>query len=116
MYKNENNNLIVEPLFSVGDLVVHTKYHFRAVVVDVEYNIENSANYNLIASSIDFDETLVSNVWYKLLIDDGEDLSFMPEVMLNSDTSPQPVNHPLLTKYLKANIEEGIYTTSMPVH
>jgi len=40
--------MIVESQFAIGDIVVHTKYHFRAVVVDVEHNIKKLENYNLV--------------------------------------------------------------------
>ena len=113
---NENNNLIVETNFSVGDLVAHTKYQFRAVVVDVIYDVKASSDYNKIKTAIDYTGELESQIWYKLLIDDGEDLNFVPEIMLNVDSSTNPVKHPLLNKYLKTNKEKGIYINSKSVH
>ena len=113
---NENNNLIVESNFSIGDLVIHTKYNFRAVVVDVIYNVNQTEYYNKIQTAIDYNAELENCIWYKLLIDDGEDLNFAPEIMLNSDSSTNPVKHPLLKKYLKANKEKGIYTNTKSIH
>ncbi|MDG1154263.1 MAG: heat shock protein HspQ [Alphaproteobacteria bacterium] len=108
--------MIVESQFAIGDIVVHTKYHFRAVIVNVEYDIKNLKNYNLIKESIDFSEDLVDLVWYKLLIDNGEDLIFVPETMIVSDSNVNPVQHPLLNKYLKTNTKNGTYITVDNVH
>ncbi len=108
--------MIVESQFAIGDIVVHTKYHFRAVVVDVEHNIKKLENYNLVKESMDFNEDLVDLVWYKLLIDNGEDLNFVPEIMLVSDSNVNPIQHPLLNKYFKTNTKNGTYTTVDNVH
>ena len=74
-----------------------------------------STDYNKIKTALIIIRTGKSN-WYKLLIDDGEDLNFVPEIMLNSDSSTNPVKHPLINKYLKANKEKGIYTNSKSIH
>ena len=113
---NENNNLIVETNFAIGDVVIHTKYNFRAVVVGVIYNVSQSVNYEKIKTALDYTSELENQVWYKLLIDDGEDLNFAPEIMLNSDSSATPVKHPLLKKYLTTNKETGIYKSSQSIH
>ena len=117
-YTDDSTQLILEPLFSIGDVVIHTRFQFRAVVVDVDGGFDHSdSSLKNELNAFDKDEQPdVNQPWYKLLIDNGEDLSYAPESMLNSDNYAQPVNHPMLKMYLTANIEEGRYISSKPIH
>lgn len=110
--KTDSEIFLIEPTFGIGDIVGHTLYHFRAVVVDVDSHFDDSA-----FSFYDTQDMYIdrNQPWYKLLIDDGDDLSYAPEILLCADTSVEPITHPMLQNYLVANPEQGRYiSTNIP--
>ena len=110
--KTDSEIFLIEPTFGIGDIVVHTLYHFRAVVVDVDSHFDDSAFSFYDTQDIHIDR---NQPWYKLLIDDGDDLSYAPEILLCADTSVEPITHPMLQNYLVANPEQGRYiSTNIP--
>ncbi len=110
--KTDSEIILVEPNFGIGDIVMHTLYHFRAVVVDVDSHFDAEA-------FVHNEETLhmdINQPWYKLLIDDGDGLSYAPESLLCTNISPDPIRHPMLKQYLVANKEQGRYVSTTMQH
>ncbi len=84
--------------FNIGDLVIHKHSRYRAIVVDVDPLFQASGRYNPQASQRPF---ATRNPWYRLLVDDSSQMTYVEECMLIADTSQLPINNPHLTQYLR---------------
>jgi heat shock protein HspQ len=84
--------------FNIGDLVIHKRSRYRAIVVDVDPLFQASGRYNPQAPQHAF---ATRNPWYRLLVDDSSQMTYVEECMLIEDTSKLPINNPHLTIYLK---------------
>lgn len=98
-------------LFNIGDLVVHKKSRYRAIVVDVDPLFQASGYYNPQASKREFANR---NPWYRLLVDESSQITYVEECMLIADTCQLPINNPQLAFYLKE--KEGHYCHSKSTH
>lgn len=90
--------------FNIGDLVLHKRIRYRAIVVDVDPLFQASGNYNPQAKEHDF---ATRNPWYRLLVDDSSQMTYVEECMLIADPSEQPINNPNIRNYLQG--KEGDY-------
>ncbi len=97
--------------FNIGDLVIHKRVRYRAIVVDVDPLFQASGNYNPQASKHEF---ATRNPWYRLLVDDSSQITYVEECMLIADSSQQPINNPNLNNYLTE--KEGSYQSSTSKH
>lgn len=97
--------------FNIGDLVIHKRIRYRAIVVDVDPLFQASGNYNPQAEQHDF---ATRNPWYRLLVDDSSQMTYVEECMLVADTSQQPINNPNIPDYLLGI--EGHYQTNSSKH
>ena len=97
--------------FNIGDLVIHKRIRYRAIVIDVDPLFQASGNYNPQASSREF---ATRNPWYRLLVDDSNQMTYVEECMLIEDPSAQPINNPQLLNYLVE--QEGNYHSSASKH
>lgn len=84
--------------FNIGDLVVHKRIHYRAIVVDVDPLFQASGTYNPQADKHEF---ATRNPWYRLLVDDSSQMTYVEECLLIADTSQLPINNPNIATYLK---------------
>lgn len=84
--------------FNIGDLVIHKHNRYRAIVVDVDPLFQASGRYNPQAVQREF---ATRNPWYRLLVDDSSQITYVEECMLIADTSNLPINNPNLGIYLK---------------
>lgn len=97
--------------FNIGDLVIHTRSRYRAIVVDVDPLFQASGNYNPQAEKHAF---ATRNPWYRLLVDDSSQMTYVEECMLVADTSPIPINNPNINQYLKE--QQGNYYSAVAKH
>jgi heat shock protein HspQ len=97
--------------FNIGDLVIHKRIRYRAIVVDVDPLFQASGNYNPQADKHEF---ATRNPWYRLLIDDSSQMTYVEECLLIADPSQQPINNPNIGNYLME--QEGHYSTANPKH
>jgi heat shock protein HspQ len=97
--------------FNIGDLVMHSRIRYRAIVVDVDPLFQASGRYNPQASQHDF---ATRNPWYRLLVDGSSQMTYVEECLLIPDTSQQPVTNPNINYYLKE--QEGTYCSSNSIH
>lgn len=97
--------------FNIGDLVIHKRIRYRAIVVDVDPLFQASGNYNPQADKHDF---ATRNPWYRLLVDDSSQMTYVEECMLVADPSKQPINNPNLHDYLKEH--GGIFLSASAKH
>ena len=90
--------------FNIGDLVVHKRQGYRAVVIDVDPLFQASGRYNPQAIKRPF---ATRNPWYRLLVDHSSQMTYVEECLLVFDTNAQGIDNPNINHYLEN--EEGIY-------
>lgn len=83
--------------FNIGDLVIHKQSRYRAIVVDIDPLFQASGRYNPQAPQREF---ATRNPWYRLLVDDSSQMTYVEECMLIADTSELPINNPHVGNYL----------------
>ncbi|MFI4962407.1 MAG: heat shock protein HspQ [Legionellales bacterium] len=97
--------------FNIGDLVIHTRSQYRAIVVDIDPMFQASGTYNPQADKHAF---ATRNPWYRLLVDDSSQVTYVEECMLIADTSQIPINNPNIGHYLRGH--EGSYHSANAKH
>ena len=97
--------------FNIGDLVIHKRIRYRAIVVDVDPLFQASGYYNPQAGKHEF---ATRNPWYRLLVDDSSQMTYVEECLLITDPSQQPINNPNINNYLKGH--EGRYCSANAKH
>ncbi len=83
--------------FNIGDLVVHKRQGYRAVVIDVDPLFQASGRYNPQACKRSFAKR---NPWYRLLVDDSSQMTYVEECLLAFDISQQSIDNPKIDHYL----------------
>lgn len=97
--------------FNIGDVVYHRRIRYRAVIVDIDPLFQASGNYNPQAPKREF---ATRNPWYRLLVDDSSQMTYVEECMLIADPVPCPVNNPNLREYLKE--QKSGYSSTKSMH
>lgn len=97
--------------FNIGDLVMHRRIRYRAIVVDVDPIFQASGQYNPQAHKHEF---ATRHPWYRLLVDDSSQMTYVEENMLIAAPDQQPINNPNLHQYFSG--EEGHYKTHCIKH
>lgn len=97
--------------FNIGDLVIHKRIRYRAIVVDVDPLFQASGTYNPQAIHREF---ATRNPWYRLLVDDSSQMTYVEENMLIADSSERPINNPNISNYLKK--QKGSYRSANAAH
>lgn len=97
--------------FNIGDVVLHKRIRYRAVVVDVDPLFQASGNYNPRAEKEEF---ATRNPWYRLLVDDSSQMTYVEECMLIADPSKQLIDNPNVHDYLQE--QKGVYRPAVLLH
>ena len=84
--------------FNIGDLVIHKYNRYRAIIVDIDPLFQASGRYNPQAIKRPF---ATRNPWYRLLVDETNQMTYVEECMLIADTSNLPIDNPQINAYLK---------------
>ena len=92
--------------FSVGDIIHHKLFDYRGVIYDVDPQFMLSEEwYDQVARS----RPPKDEPWYRVLVDNGDQETYVAEQNLEADTTGDPVIHPL-THELFGAFEDGRYT------
>lgn len=94
--------------FNIGDLVIHKRIRYRAIVIDVDPIFQASGKYNPQAIQHEF---ATRNPWYRLLVDGSSQMTYVEECQLIPDSSQEPINNPNIRNYLKKR-GEGYHSAS----
>ena len=97
--------------YNVGDLVVHTRQGYRAIVVDVDPLFQASGRYNPQACKRDFS---IRNPWYRLLVDGSSQITYVEEPLLTLDSSHRTIDNPNIKDYLSQ--QHGNYRSNVSRH
>ncbi len=93
--------------FSVGDLIQHRLFDYRGVIVDVDPVFMLSDEwYEQVARS----RPPKDQPWYRVLVHNSNDETYVAERNLAHDPSIEPITHPLLNEYF-SDFEDGHYLT-----
>ena len=91
--------------FSIGDLVHHNKFDYRGVIADIDAQFSLTDEwYDSVARS----RPPKDQPWYHVLVDGGNNTTYVAERHLEPDGSGEPVTHPL-TKRLFSRFVDGRY-------
>ena len=91
--------------FFVGQIVHHSRFDYRGVVVDVDATFQGSdAWYEQVAQS----RPPKDQPWYRVLVDGGDHETYVAERHLEQDAEAKPVSHPELSNLFNT-YEDGVY-------
>ncbi len=97
--------------FNLGDVVQHRKLGYRAIVVDIDPLFQASGRYNPQACKREF---ATKNPWYRLLVDDCAQETYVEECHLIRDRDTDFIDNPNINHYLKK--QKGAYSSRKPIH
>lgn len=93
---------------AVGQLVRHKLFDYRGVVVDVDPVFMQSEQwYDAVARS----RPPKDEPWYRVLVHDSNQQTYVAQRNLELDPSDEPVNHPQLGEFFD-RFTEGRYVSS----
>lgn len=93
--------------FAVGELVHHQLFDYRGVIVDVDPQFELSDEwYEQVANS----KPPKDQPWYHVLVHEADHMTYVAEKNLETDSQPDPIEHPLLEQFF-SKLEDGRYVT-----
>jgi heat shock protein HspQ len=82
--------------FSVGQLVIHSLFNYRGVIIDVDPAYQGSEEwYNQVALT----RPPRDRPWYRVLVHNALHETYVAERNLEVDDSVVPINHPLITEF-----------------
>ncbi len=86
----------MKPKYDVGQLVEHTLFGYRGVIVDVDPVFNNTeAWYQSVAKT----RPPKDKPWYHVLVDETDYVTYVAERNLRSSLDSRQVDHPLLGNY-----------------
>ena len=94
--------------FSIGELVQHKLFDYRGVIIDVEPRLMLSDEwYDTVARS----RPPKDQPWYRVLVHDSMNETYVAERNLEADTSGAPIRHPLIETCFRS-FSDGHYLTA----
>ena len=91
--------------FSIGDVIHHTKFDYRGVIIDIDATFQGSEEwYHEVARSRPPRE----RPWYHVLVDGADHATYVAERHLELESEPSPISHPNLTDYFDT-FDDGHY-------
>ncbi|MCH6548532.1 MAG: heat shock protein HspQ [Proteobacteria bacterium] len=94
--------------FSIGELVQHKLFDYRGVIIDVDPRLMLSDEwYDTVARS----RPPKDQPWYRVLVHDSMNETYVAERNLEADTSGAPIRHPLIETCFRS-FSDGHYLTA----
>lgn len=101
-----------QPKFTIGQLVHHTLFDYRGVIVDVDPVFQGSEEwYEMMARS----RPPKDKPWYHVLVHNADHGTYVAERHLEPDESAEQINHPALHEIFDRFVE-GRYYRSRGTH
>ncbi|MDF1684308.1 MAG: heat shock protein HspQ [Legionellaceae bacterium] len=99
--------------FNLGEVVLHKQQGYRALVVDIDPVFQASGRYNPQTTTRTFAH---QHPWYRLLVDDSSQLTYVEEPNLIRDPKPlsKAFENPRILEYLKKY--NNTYLPNKPFH
>ncbi|MDP1602470.1 MAG: heat shock protein HspQ [Legionella sp.] len=83
--------------FNIGDYVIHQTLGYRAIIVDIDPLFQASGRYNPQALKREF---ATRNPWYRLLVDNSSQVTYVEECHLIHDINDDSIENPNVHQYL----------------
>ena len=84
--------------FNIGQLITHKLFNYRGVIVDVDPVFQGADEwYDKVALS----RPPKDKPWYKVLVHNSDQETYVAERNLGRDSSRDPVNHPMVNAYFE---------------
>jgi heat shock protein HspQ len=97
--------MTARPKFFVGQIVYHSRFDYRGVVIDVDATFQGTESwYDQVARS----RPPKDQPWYRLLVDGGEYETYVAERHLEAAPDTTPVSHPAVAERF-TGYEGGVY-------
>ena len=107
-----NGTHVGEAKFGIGDVVHHSKFDYRGVIVDVDASFQGGEEwYEKVALS----RPPKDRPWYHVLVDRADHSTYVAERHLEQDGSGEPVLHPLLERFFDV-FRGGRYQRQSPLN
>lgn len=91
--------------YGIGQIVYHSKYNYRGVIVDVDSNFQGTDEwYHKQAKSLPPKD----EPWYHVLVDGALHTTYVSEQHLEQDVSEEPITHPLVEIFF-SDFSKGQY-------
>ena len=91
--------------FTTGQLIHHLRFDYRGVIVDVDSTFQGTDEwYDQVARS----HPPKDKPWYHVLVDGSFHTTYVAERHLESDSTGEPIEHPLLNQFFDG-FENGYY-------
>ena len=91
--------------FSIGQVVHHSKFDYRGVIVDVDANFQGTDEwYEQVARS----RPPKDKPWYHVLVDNAIHMTYVAERHLEATKDDEPVTHPAIKVYFD-DFQDGVY-------
>jgi len=98
--------------FSIGQTVHHRLFDYRGVVYDVDPWFSGTEEwYEQVARS----RPPKDEPWYNVLVDGGEQETYVAERNLEADASGEPIRHPGVA-HLFGELKDGAYVAKRPAN
>ncbi len=109
----DNNVTRAVARFGMGQVVVHKPLQYRGVIIDIDpVFLGPDAWYEEMAAN----KPAKDQPWYKVLVDNELEETYVPEQDLLTDRSDEQINHPLVRAYFD-EFNNGQYkNTSWRLH
>jgi len=85
------------PKFERGQLILHRRYGYRGVIIDFE--LKCTAGEKWYQSNMTHPDK--NQPWYHVLVHGTVSTTYAAEENLRTDTSRQPIEHPLVARFFK---------------
>ena len=93
------------PTFSVGQVVEHLRFGYRGVIVAIDRRFKGTDEwYQQMAPS----RPAKNRPWYRVLVDDSDQMTYVAERHLQLDECPEPISHPLISRFFEG-FDRGRY-------
>ncbi len=84
--------------FNIGQVIIHKLFNYRGVIVDVDPVFQGQDEW--------YEKNALSRPpkdkpWYRVLVHNADQETYVAERNLNNDPSQEPVKHPLVDSYFE---------------
>lgn len=93
--------------YNIGDMVIHTHHGYRAIIVDIDPLFQASGRHNPQILKHAFS---TRNPWYRLLVDESCQITYVEEPFLTLDDCHDQIDNPNMNDYLVSK-PDGYHST-----
>lgn len=106
--EQESTVMLNEARFGLGQVIQHSLFDYRGVIVDIDpVFLGTDAWYEQMAKS----RPPKNKPWYKILVNNSLQETYVAEQNLVDDPSDEGINHPLLAEYFDV-FQDGHYVNN----